>query len=159
MTVVTLALLAGSAVGAAAQAPAEVAFSGGAGLLVAEGGPWMSHLRIGPEWVPEKGFGFAADGGWLWFGSNPDNGGLTLSPSLVYSLGGKKGVRTTLRTGYSLLYREGAAHAVHAGLAMDYDIGPDKRLRFEVRDTFLPSAHSLHILEVTFGLILPFSPS
>jgi hypothetical protein len=147
------------ALAAGAQTPAEMAVSGGAGVLAVDEGPWMGHLRLGPEWVPEEGFGFSVDGGWLWFGADPQNGGLTASPSLVYSLGGQGRLTTSLRAGYSLLYREGATHAAHAGLTIDYDVSRSSRFRVEVRDTFIPSAATLHVLEVTFGLVLPLRSS
>lgn len=154
----TVACVAAWAVAAGAQTPAEVALSGGAGVVAAEDGPWMGHARVGPEWVPYKGFGFSLDGGWLWFGDNPQDGGLTASPSLVYSLGEKGRATTSLRAGYSLLYREGTTHAAHAGFTIDYDLDDGRAFRVEVRDTFIPAACRLHILEVTFGLVLPVSP-
>lgn len=130
-----------------------VAVGGGRGAW--DDGPWIGHARLGPERVPERGLGVALDAGWLWVGPDPGNGVGTASPSLVLGLGRRGRASGSVRGGYTLLFREGIAHAAHAGLALDRHLRSGGRIRLELRDTFLPQDLRVHVVEVTVGIAFP----
>ncbi len=150
-------LLAGPAraEGTAEDDAGELTLSAGGGLIVWDDGPWVGHVRLGGERTRDRGLGLAIDGGWLWFGQNPTYGVGTASPSLVLGLGRSGSTSGSLRAGYTMLFRDGVAHAAHAGVAVDHHLRSGGRVRVEVRDTFLPQALSLHVVEVAVGVTFP----
>jgi hypothetical protein len=139
----------------AGDAGGELTVAAGGGLIVWDDGPWVGHVRFGGERTSDRGLGIAIDGGWLWFGENPSYGVGTASPSLVLGLGRSGRTSGSLRGGYTMLFRDGVAHAAHAGFAVDHHLRSGGRVRLEVRDTFLPQALSFHVVEVAVGVTFP----
>ena len=129
------------------------AVAAGPGLVVGEGVLPTAHLRLGPEWVPERGLGVGLDAGWLCAAPVPVIGVVTVSPTVIYALGRGKDPAVSLRAGYTALVglRE---PVVHAGVAFDQDLGRG-RLRLELRDHVFVGSGSVHAFELTVGWVTP----
>ena len=130
------------------------ALSAGPGLLGGTDGLVTAHLRLGPEWVPEQGLGAGLEAGWLCAAQMPVLGVVTASPTLIYSLGRRGGTSVSLRAGYTALVGW-SEPVVHAGAALDQDLGHGGRIRFEVRDHIFVRSGTAHAVEVTVGWVTP----
>ncbi|HUL80212.1 MAG TPA: hypothetical protein VL691_23300 [Vicinamibacteria bacterium] len=139
---------------AGAGTPPSWALSAGPGLLGGTDGLVTVHLRLGPEWVTDGGLGAGVDAGWLCAAPMPLFGVVTLSPTAIYSLGGQRGTAVSLRAGYTV-FVGWSEPVVHAGAALDQDLGRGGRLRLEVRDHIFVRSGTAHAVEVSIGWVTP----
>ena len=130
------------------------ALTAGPGLLWSGNGLVTAHLRLGPEWMPERGLGAGFDAGWLCAVQMPVLGFGTISPTLIYSLGRKRSTVVSLRAGYTFIVGQ-KEPVVHGGVALDQYLGHGGRLRLEVRDHVFLVWGKPHAFEVTLGWVAP----
>lgn len=109
----------------------------------------LLHVGGGGEGLLAGGLGVSADLGYL-FDADAPSGGLGLfSPGLVYHFAPEKRTVPFVLGGYTLLFRDGAAHLAHAGGGVNHWFSRRLGIRGEFRAHFRDEA----ILEGRFSLL------
>lgn len=119
-----------------------------------EGGSTL-HIGVGGEGLVYKGLGVGGEIGYIGAAGGFSEGIGVLSPNVSYNFlnASRSGKFAPFVTGgYSLLFRDGALHAVNFGGGMNWWFKDRLGLRLELRDHILRDYRSLHIVGFRIGL-------
>lgn len=114
-------------------------FFGGVGAFTRGGTSALLHLGGGGEGLVYKGLGVGAEIGYIFPIEQPQSGVGLFSSNLAYHFGRERKVAPFVTGGYSLIFRESAAHGGNFGGGVQYWTGDRVGLRFEFRDHIFSS--------------------